>query len=372
MEEVISDLKKQLDDIWRLSEEDRRKAIKRLYLKWHPDKNSDNQDFAEKVFKFLNSEIEARNTGRFHRDDLNETARRHRNNFFREHHAHTQYEYSSSSSNARGASDSSFSRGREFGNSGWGTSPQHESDPFGEENVQPQPKPDEGKRWLKQAEANFDSLRTLFDNARNKSQLCGDVCFIAHQVAEKALKGGKYFVCGLDDNALTTHNISTHAHGLQSERPGETHGLVNIGCFCSGWNTSGCSNLPIANDSGFRNYKWTHLLRQHFEQQSDCVLPSGILPWLYHLHIMAEPRFRNRNMFLRRHESDCIQWTTICIPSLHLDTSRPDCCSMPILCTGIEVFQYQRPCSCSCYHNLVVFQLTSPKYHQYFLLFDYQ
>ena len=227
LEEVISDLKKQLDDIWRLLEEDRRKAIKRLYLKWHPDKNSDNQDFAEKVFKFLNSEIEARSTGRFHRDDLNETARRHRNNFFREHHAHTQYEYSSSSSNARGASDSSFSRGREFGSSGWGTSPQHESDPFGEENVQPQPKPDEGKRWLKQAEANFDSLRTLFDNARNNSQLCGDVCFNAHQVAEKALKGGKYFVCGLDDNALTTHNISTHAHGLQSERPGETHGLVN-------------------------------------------------------------------------------------------------------------------------------------------------
>ena len=227
LEEVISDLKKQLDDVWRLSEEDRRKAIKRLYLKWHPDKNSGNQDFAEKVFKFLISEIEARNTGRFHTDDLNETARRHRNNLFREHHAHTQYEYSSSSSNARGASNSSFSRGREFGNSGWGTSSQHESDPFGEENVRPQPKPDEGKRWLKQAEANFDSLRTLFDNAINKSQLCGDVCFIAHQVAEKALKGGKYFVCGLDANSLVNHNISTHAYGLQSERPGETHGLVN-------------------------------------------------------------------------------------------------------------------------------------------------
>ena len=45
-------------------------------------------------------------------------------------------------------------------------------------------------------------------------------------------------------------------------------------------------------------------------------------------------------MLLRRHESDCIQWTTVHIPSLHLDTSRPDCCSMPILRTGIEVFQY--------------------------------
>ncbi len=45
-------------------------------------------------------------------------------------------------------------------------------------------------------------------------------------------------------------------------------------------------------------------------------------------------------MFLRRHESDCIQWTTVRIPSLHLDTSRPDCCSMPILRTGIKVFQY--------------------------------
>ncbi len=67
----------------------------------------------------------------------------------------------------------------------------------------------------------------LFDSANEKPQVCGDICFMAHQVAEKALKGGKYFVCGLDQASLTNPNISTHAYGLQSERPGETHGLVN-------------------------------------------------------------------------------------------------------------------------------------------------
>ena len=50
---------------------------------------------------------------------------------------------------------------------------------------------------------------------------------MAHQVAEKALKGGKYFVCGLDESSLKSHSISTQAYGLQSERPGETHGLIS-------------------------------------------------------------------------------------------------------------------------------------------------
>ena len=231
LKDVISDLKKQLDAIWKLSEKNRKKAIKRLYLKWHPDKNPENQDFAEKVFKFLNSEIEKRKCGIFDKDDLDDTARRHRTNFYRErrHNTHTFHQYRSSGGDAKARCNSPDSTESEskFGNSGWGSMPSDGPDPFDDETVRPQKNQEEGRRWLKQACANFDSLLALLDNAQDKPQLCGDVCFAAHQVAEKALKGGKYFVCGLDQSSLSNYNISPHAYGLQSERPGESQGLIS-------------------------------------------------------------------------------------------------------------------------------------------------
>ncbi len=87
---------------------------------------------------------------------------------------------------------------------------------------------DEGERWVKQAEVNFISLEVLFNDAKTHPRICGIICFMAHQVAEVALKGGMYYVCGgLDQRYLRSHNICPLVHILQSERPGETHGLVN-------------------------------------------------------------------------------------------------------------------------------------------------
>ena len=227
-EKIVEELKKQLDKIWKLPEDERKRAIRRLYLKWHPDKNPDNPDLAEKVFKFLNSEIDKRKSGRLYRDDLDATARRHRQNFYRERrYYYSSYYYSRQSYSYPSDSDEegSASGFGGFGSSGWGAAPNY-NDPFAGQNFQPDPNPEEGKRWFKQAEANFESLSVLFEAAGHRPRVCGDVCFMAHQVAEKALKGGKYFVCGLDANSLRSHNLSTHAYGLQSERPGETHGLA--------------------------------------------------------------------------------------------------------------------------------------------------
>ena len=207
LQEICSDLKRQLDEIWELPEEDRKKAIRRLCLKWHPDKNLDNQDLAEEVFKFLNSEISRRNASRdIQWEDIVRTARRQRESY--------EWEWFSSS---RGG----FTR---TGNRWRGTSGRMPT--FDEENLRPERNISEGRRWLKQAEANFNSLLLLYSGSHSDPKVCGDVCFMAHQVAEKALKGGKYFVCGLDANSLRTHNLSTHAYGLQSERPRETYGLV--------------------------------------------------------------------------------------------------------------------------------------------------
>ena len=202
LEDIKSKLLKQLDDVWKLPQDERDRAIRRLYLKWHPDKNPDNPDIAEQVFKFLVSEVEKRK-GKIDRVQLDKTA-------------------------SRQKKDSSQSGGgaEPFGGTGWG-GPSPGMPPFPEENLQPEINAEEGRRWVKQAEVNFRSLVVLHSSSRNDPKLCADVCFMAHQVAEKALKGGKYYVCGLGEKALKSHNLTTHAYGLQQERPGETHGLAS-------------------------------------------------------------------------------------------------------------------------------------------------
>ena len=51
------------------------------------------------------------------------------------------------------------------------------------------------------------------------------MCFLAHQVAEKALKGGVYALCGMDGRSLIDHNLTRHAYALQAAAPASTSGL---------------------------------------------------------------------------------------------------------------------------------------------------
>ena len=80
------------------------------------------------------------------------------------------------------------------------------------------------KRWVKQAEMEFEVLSALHSRADLVSGH-SYVCFIAHQVAEKALKGGVYALCGMDGRGLTDHNLTRHARALESSKPEKTHGL---------------------------------------------------------------------------------------------------------------------------------------------------
>lgn len=51
--EVFCSVRHQLEEAWTLPEDDRRHIIKRLYLKWHPDKNPGNEQFCSEIFRYI-------------------------------------------------------------------------------------------------------------------------------------------------------------------------------------------------------------------------------------------------------------------------------------------------------------------------------
>ncbi|KAL3970073.1 LHFPL tetraspan subfamily member protein [Sarotherodon galilaeus] len=80
VEEAKREIDKCLAEIWRLPEEERHKAIKRLYLRWHPDKNC--QSFTNEAFKYLQNRIDelskAKAAGSYHRNSRERFSRGYR------------------------------------------------------------------------------------------------------------------------------------------------------------------------------------------------------------------------------------------------------------------------------------------------------
>ena len=56
-QEIFMEITQILEEAWKLSEEERRRIIKRLYLRWHPDKNLGNEEFCKEVCHYIQSEI---------------------------------------------------------------------------------------------------------------------------------------------------------------------------------------------------------------------------------------------------------------------------------------------------------------------------
>lgn len=65
LEQAKSEVNQELRALWGLEENDRKKKINRLLLKWHPDKNPGKEQFASEVFKHLKKQIEFYKTDPF-------------------------------------------------------------------------------------------------------------------------------------------------------------------------------------------------------------------------------------------------------------------------------------------------------------------
>ena len=199
LEEKFSEVRRLVSDIWKLSsEDDRRRAIKRLYLKWHPDKCDDPD--AEDVFKYLHARIEEGPNGTeesgwsgsfgrsstnwgFHYDRWDNYARSHR-----------------SRSRSRGTGGSSAPHFSFFRDPP--SPPQLSRDP------------ELGSMFFDQAKA--DLLAAQEHYQRQVGSIVTPnfalVCFLSHECAEKALKGILLFKKGLDSERMKKHNLHLFLH----------------------------------------------------------------------------------------------------------------------------------------------------------------
>ena len=199
LEEKFAEVRRLVSDIWKLSsEDDRRRAIKRLYLKWHPDKCDDPD--AEEVFKYLHARIEEGPngteesgwSGSFGRSSTDWGFHYHRwDNYARSYR---------SRSRSRGTGGSSAPRFSFFRDPP--SPPQLSRDP------------ELGRMFFDQAKA--DLLAAQEHYQRQVGSIVTPnfalVCFLSHECVEKALKGILLFKKGLDSERMKKHNLHLFLH----------------------------------------------------------------------------------------------------------------------------------------------------------------
>ena len=204
---------RELKEIWQLGSGLKRKALRRLYLRWHPD-NLDDPIKAEKVFTFLMRQIENLDANKPLDDPTFD---------------YQQPQTSSSNRSSRGLDYNLWNRTaarhrQTYANEQRCSSSSSYQFPF--DSFVNKTDPEEGKHLVQQAEVDYTVLIDIYSKGTTISRY-GHVCIMAHQVAEKALKGAVYAVCGTDGRYLSDHNLLRHANALHMAKSDQTEGLVD-------------------------------------------------------------------------------------------------------------------------------------------------
>ena len=160
-DEIKAEIRKILEGAWKLSDQEKRKVIRRLLLKWHPDKNPDKKEMCTEMCQFIQQEMHRleKVTGEASRDfksyyaDVGTWARR---------------QYAERQKYQRHHTSTDFQRGRYPPWTG-GRNPQ----------------PGEAKRWIRQARFDLKAASTDLGKDVEDIQQPANyewVCFKYHQV----------------------------------------------------------------------------------------------------------------------------------------------------------------------------------------------
>ena len=193
LDNALKEVRKELAEIRKLPEDKQKKAIRRLFLRWHPDKNMDMQQIANEVTKFIQNEVEKFSKGGSgSREEGCAGAQSDYSDFFKQWDQRARRQRSSYENfrrhNPRFTGFPSHSRRRYTG-----------------------PDARLSKMWMRQSKEDVCSIEHLLA-ARNPLYYL--VCFQCHQVAEKSLKAALYAFSGIADRQLNTHDLVQLAYDL--------------------------------------------------------------------------------------------------------------------------------------------------------------
>ncbi|XP_070555052.1 sacsin-like [Ptychodera flava] len=230
LDDILDEVSDLLEDIWSdtsLTDDERRKAIKRLYLEWHPDKNFGNEELATEVFKHIKNELDRLEQGRPRKKKASGSATtggssRTSSSFRPRYHSRG---YSSFYERW----DSEARMHRENRNETNAGSSHYE--PYSS-NFTKRPDLAEGKRWFRQARVDLIAARKDFVDTDGKSYEW--VSFKCQQAAEKALKGGLYATLGYLPYSHSHSNISLASslsdHASDIDVAADAVALMNLKC----------------------------------------------------------------------------------------------------------------------------------------------
>ena len=218
----LKDLKriicKELLLIWKLTTiDEKKKAIRRMYIKYHPDKvNPTDKDLFEEAFKFMLRQIDRLEAG-LPLEEPDDEVSPDDEPFYEQSSWRRYYATWNNNIHTPTTSSSGGGVGRSFSftsNINW---------------VHPTPDQVEAERWLRQANSDLKAMNILKNEVIHEPVSC-QVMFMAHEIVEKALKAGMYALIGINSNSesLKTHNLTSHARALSSVKPGQLASLPQL------------------------------------------------------------------------------------------------------------------------------------------------
>ncbi|XP_033645532.1 LOW QUALITY PROTEIN: sacsin-like [Asterias rubens] len=205
-------IREEINEAFELPEEERKRAIRRLYRKWHPDKNPGRETLANEAFKFLKAEIERHENGSKYQEKYSQWDNDVRRD--REDASHYQKKYQDHFQRNRRREREDYSTGF--------VPPSFSKDT---------PDPRSARLWFRQAEEHFLAAELN----RNLPTHVPWIAFQIHQAAEMALKAAQFSLDGRPDkssNDLTSlaRKVCQHQDVTSMEVLTVVGELIRLGC----------------------------------------------------------------------------------------------------------------------------------------------
>ncbi|XP_065450845.1 sacsin isoform X1 [Chrysemys picta bellii] len=224
--EILREVTSVLEQAWKLPESERKKIIRRLYLKWHPDKNSENLDIANEVFKHLQNEINRlekqafidQNTDRASRRTFSSSASRFQSDKFSFQRFYTSWNQEATSHKSE--------RQQYKEKCPSSTGPSYSARFFVPPTFKSVGNPVEARRWLRQARANFSAARN--DLHKNANEW---VCFKCYLSTKLALIAADYAVRGKSDKDVKPTALAQKIEEYSQQLEGLTNDVQTLEAY---------------------------------------------------------------------------------------------------------------------------------------------